>query len=1492
MRGFLILIFAILFPALAMAQSAAELSQQIDDDKGFLTRFLEKNLSGDDRRVVISGFEGALSSRATFDEIVIMDADGAWLTLKNGAIQWSRTALLRRRVQIAELSAEVVELPRLPTGEAQDTTAETTEFALPDLPVSLEIEKIQVGRVELGEPVIGMPAAIAVNGNMSLIDGEGMADLTIDRLDGPRGEFILSAAYGNETQNLSVNLALEEARDGLLVNLIDLHDKPSVSAQISGEGTLDDFAADLRLATAGQPRVTGRVTLNQQELDGQSPGRGFRVQLGGDVAALLPPDDRTFFGPNTQLLAEGWRGQDGRLNIPTLRIDTDALNLEGQLSTNASNAPQTAQLTITLGRDAGASQVPVSLPGAGQNATVESGRVELNYDADQGRGWTLQGRVGMLNQGTVSMEELTLNGAGEVLLSDTGALSEITGGLDFGASGLNFADPALARAVGQAVTGRSTFTYGGGHMDISELQIDGADYGLNGYALLSGLSTGIIASFDMTAGYQDLSRISDLAGRSLAGQAQADLSGYYTVLTKSFDLDAEIRGTDISIDQEQADRLLAGQSRIKMRARRDEVGIELGQLTVNAQNLTAEAQGYLNSDSSDLTARISMPSLSEVDPGYSGSAELLAKLSGATGARQLAVSGDAEDLQIGIEALDGALQGKTTLTVLAGEQEDGYALKAFELSNPQLSAEGQGSFAQGALDGTANLSVPDLAAIKAGWSGGFSADAVMSESQGTRLFDVTGTGQNLSLGQQNVDGALTGTTDLTIKAQEKDGVITLRDVSLTNQQMNVTADGTYGPGVTDLTADIDIASLASFGAGWRGALSADASFQEQGEGVRRLQLTGTGQDLAMGQAQLDGALAGETRIAVTGTEQGGVFTIEQAQIENPRLSADASGKVGGGQTDLSARLNASDLRFVGNGIRGSVSADARLVEDGDQRRITATGNANGLQLNQPRIDPVLRGQTSFDIAATQSPSGLSLQRLQVQNPQLRVSADGDPAQALNIDARLSDLGLIERAVPGPVQVTGTLAQTPQNFVIDLDATGPAQTRLQIAGTAARDFSTTDIAITGGANAAIANSFMRTRSIDGPLSLDLRLNGAPGLNALTGTAQLTGAELADPRLGIRLDDLTATAGFQNGRINVDATSSVAAGGRLSIAGPVDLRAGTLDLVATLDNVVARDPNLYQTRLSGQVRVSGRNADGPLISGRIDVGETEIRIPSTGLGGAKAIPDISHLAERPPQRATRAKAGLLPYPSDASRDANMSAPPSTPPGNPPRLDLFISAPNQVFIRGRGVDAEMGGELQVRGTARNVVPIGHLELIRGRVDLLGKRFDLTEGLVELQGSLVPVLRLVAETSQNDVTTRVIIDGEARDPDVSFESSPEMPEEEVLSQLLFGRGLDTISPLQALQLANALAVLAGRGGEGVIGNLRNQFGLDDLDLQTDDEGNVEVRAGKYISDNVYTDVSVGDQGKTSINLNLDISETLRARGSVASDGESTLGVYFERDY
>ena len=1493
MRKLWLILFAILFPLSVLAQSAAEISQQESDDRGFLTRLLERNLSSAGREVVIDGFQGALSSRATFDRITIADADGVWLTLNDGAIQWNRSALLRGRIEIAEMSAGEILLPRLPVGEAAPTAeARDFEFALPELPVAINISQIRAERVELGEPVIGLAATISLQGGMSLEGGEGQAKLAIQRLDGPRGTFNLDTGFSNTSQILRVNLTLDEAEDGLLVNLIDLYDKPSVVAEISGEGQIRDFGVDIKLATDGLPRVTGRVSASGAPDTAGNPGTNFRLQLGGDVASLLAPGNRAFFGDQVELLAEGWRGEDGRLNIPTLNLVTEALSLDGSLAVNAQGAPQNAELLIALGSDAGAAQVPVPLPFAGENSTVESGRLELQYDAAQGQGWTLAGRVGALDLGDVRLGDLRLDGSGAVVLDD-GSLQSVNGGIRFGSRQMVFTDAGLAQAIGSEITGSTGFDFTPGNaVEFSDLTVSGPDYGVDGLVLLSGLGSGFVLSVDANARYEDLARLSTLAGRDVRGRADAGLRGYYSFLTRGFDIDASVAGTDITVDQPQLDRLLEGRSTIALDARRDETGIEIERLSVNAQRLTAQAQGYVNSLSSDVTATISMPSLQDADPNFSGALQADAKLSGASGVRQLTVSGEAEDLRIGIEALDNALEGQTTLTVLAAEKPQGFEVEVLRIANPQIRAEGRGSFAQGALDASVDLAVPDLSAIRDGWTGGFDAMARLSEQDGTRFIDMTGSGENLSFGVQNADAALTGTTRLRVQAEERDGTVTLRDVQLVNDQMNATAQGVYGPGVTDISTDVAVASLAPFGPGWRGALDLTGSFREAGDGIRRLVVSGTGRDLAFGQAQVDGALAGETRLAVTGTERGGVFTIDQAQIDNPRLNATASGTLGGGQTDMTARVNAQDLRFLGNGISGALNTDARLVQEGAVRRITATGTATGLSVGQPRVDPLLQGQTSFDIAATQAPAGISFQRLNVQNPQISVQAEGDTASGMTVNARLADLALLQPEFPGPVQASGTVREDGANFVLALNATAPGNTQVQAAGSVARDFQTMNLSITGSSNASIANTFIRTRSIEGPLSFNLTVNGPPSLQSVSGRVQLTDGQVADPGVGIRLEGVNATADLAGGRITLDAGADVAAGGRISVTGPVDLQGGTLDLAIVLDRVIARDPNLYQTEISGSLRMSGRNAEGPLISGTINLGETEIRIPSTGLGGAKAIPDITHVGDTRPVRSTRAKAGLEAYPSQASRDAGMAGPPSTPPAAPPRLDLVINAPNQVFVRGRGVDAELGGSLRVQGTTRNAVPIGFLELIRGRVDLLGRRFDLTEGLVELQGSLIPVIRLVAQTERDGITTRIIIDGEVRDPEITFESSPELPEEEVLSQLLFGRGLDNISPLQAAQLANAIATLAGRGGEGIIGNLRNQVGLDDLDLATDDDGNVQVRAGKYLSDNLYTDVAVGADGKSSLNLNLDVTDSLTARGSVGTEGDSTLGIYFERDY
>ena len=155
------------------------------------------------------------------------------------------------------------------------------------------------------------------------------------------------------------------------------------------------------------------------------------------------------------------------------------------------------------------------------------------------------------------------------------------------------------------------------------------------------------------------------------------------------------------------------------------------------------------------------------------------------------------------------------------------------------------------------------------------------------------------------------------------------------------------------------------------------------------------------------------------------------------------------------------------------------------------------------------------------------------------------------------------------------------------------------------------------------------------------------------------------------------------------------------------------------------------------------------------------------------------------------------------------------------------------------------------------------------------------------------MAETQSGDVTAIVTVEGRASAPKITFSSEPPLPQDEVLARVLFNRTTDTLSPFQLAQLAAAAAELAGGGGgPGIMEQLRNATGLDDLDVVTAEDGSTAVRAGRYVSDNVYVDVQSDTRGVSQAQVNYEISNSLTARGSVGTDGNTTLGLFFERDY
>ncbi|MGL5012045.1 MAG: translocation/assembly module TamB domain-containing protein, partial [Paracoccaceae bacterium] len=241
-------------------------AQAQEDDRSYLTAFLEDNLSDAGREVTITGFAGALSSTATIERLTIADDAGIWITLTDITLDWSRSALLSGELSVSELSAATITIDRAPNTDGTDLPApEATPFALPELPVSVSIDRVAADRITLGPALLGQPVEGRLEASAQLVSGEGQANLTLERTDGTLGTLSLTGDYSNATGNLNLDLRADEAAGGLAATLLDLPGAPAVQASISGSGTLAGFTADIDISTDGITRLAGDVTLAQPD---------------------------------------------------------------------------------------------------------------------------------------------------------------------------------------------------------------------------------------------------------------------------------------------------------------------------------------------------------------------------------------------------------------------------------------------------------------------------------------------------------------------------------------------------------------------------------------------------------------------------------------------------------------------------------------------------------------------------------------------------------------------------------------------------------------------------------------------------------------------------------------------------------------------------------------------------------------------------------------------------------------------------------------------------------------------------------------------------------------------------------------------------------------------------------------------------------------------------------------------------------------------------
>ena len=459
---------------------------------------------------------------------------------------------------------------------------------------------------------------------------------------------------------------------------------------------------------------------------------------------------------------------------------------------------------------------------------------------------------------------------------------------------------------------------------------------------------------------------------------------------------------------------------------------------------------------------------------------------------------------------------------------------------------------------------------------------------------------------------------------------------------------------------------------------------------------------------------------------------------------------------------------------------------------------------------------------------------------------------------------------------------------DTVVTAASGLRVTARGSAPLGAGDLDLAVEGRAPLAFLNDTLSVSGdrIDGVASFNVKVGGPTSAPRINGTGGLANASYSNRASGLQLRNMSASIAATGPNIDVrslQATTrnggTISGSGRVAVdpargfPGEINIRAANAEVVGT---------DIVTAITDADLRMQGPLARRPVVNGTIRTRSVEIQIPDRIPAQYTPLPGVKH--RNAPAAVTRqlkvVNAGEV---KPGAKDQGFLA----------ALDITVQAENKIFIRGMGMQAEAGGQIKIAGTSANPQPVGDFELRQGRssITVIGKRLNFTRGKVGFAGDLDPTLDFLAETPAKGITAQVLITGAASRPKIEFTSNPAVPQDEVLSRLLFNKSSGELSPSQAITLAQAVAQYSGvgGGGGGPLEGLRKGLGVDTLDISAG--GGVGV--GKYISDNIYLGVKQGaTPEETGVTVDIDITKNIKATADAGAAGNAAAGVAVEWDY
>jgi translocation and assembly module TamB len=459
--------------------------------------------------------------------------------------------------------------------------------------------------------------------------------------------------------------------------------------------------------------------------------------------------------------------------------------------------------------------------------------------------------------------------------------------------------------------------------------------------------------------------------------------------------------------------------------------------------------------------------------------------------------------------------------------------------------------------------------------------------------------------------------------------------------------------------------------------------------------------------------------------------------------------------------------------------------------------------------------------------------------------------------------------PADLDATATLRG--DNAQLDIQLASGKNLHLQVAGTAPlKPDAPMNLHGTGNVDLVLLDPVLNAegRSLRGQVTLDVAVTGTMAAPRASGSARIANGSVQDFVQGIHITALNGTITADGDTLHFTQFSGKAGEGTIAIAGSIGVAAPMpIDLTITARDAKPLASDLLNAVLDANITVKGDVVGGLALGGRIHVDNANIQIPDK-FPQTVAVLDVRRPGQKPP--------------------------PPAPPSTPIAIDLTIDAPEQIFVRGHGLDAEMGGQLHLAGTSAALQVSGGFDLRRGNFSIAGQYLNFTSGRVAfdgygLQSKLDPTLDFVAQSTANGITATLNITGYADQPKIRLSSSPDLPQDEILAQLLFGQSVKQLTPFQVVQIAQALASITGIGGGGIdpLAAVRKGLGLDRLSVGAA-SGNgpgATVEAGKYVANGVYVGTKQGTSGGTQAQVQIDLTKHLKLETQLGTGGQPATG-------